>query len=93
MILFFIVFLIGFLWVWRSAMSSGDQSLLPGGRFRDLRGLTTADRQFLIDGKKMKIFSGAMHYFRVVPEYWADRMLKMKAAGLNTIETYVKAIL
>jgi beta-galactosidase len=30
-----------------------------------------------------------MHYFRVVPEYWRDRMLKLKAMGLNTLETYV----
>ena len=25
--------------------------------------------QFLYDGKPVRIFSGAIHYFRVVPEY------------------------
>ena len=30
-----------------------------------------------------------MHYFRIPPEYWRDRLLKLKAAGLNTVETYV----
>ncbi|CAF4358461.1 unnamed protein product [Rotaria sp. Silwood2] len=36
-----------------------------------------------------RIFSGSLHYFRVLPQSWPDRIKKMKAAGLNTIETYV----
>lgn len=47
------------------------------------------DGKFTLDGKPFRILSGAMHYFRVLPEYWEDRMLKMKAMGLNTLETYV----
>lgn len=42
-----------------------------------------------LDGKKTKIVSGAIHYFRVVPEYWQDRLLKLKEAGCNCVETYV----
>ncbi|MFY9176056.1 MAG: beta-galactosidase family protein [Caldicoprobacterales bacterium] len=45
--------------------------------------------QFLYDGKPVRILSGAIHYFRVVPEYWRDRLLKLKACGFNTVETYV----
>jgi len=45
--------------------------------------------QFMLDGKEMKIISGAIHYFRVVPEYWRDRLEKLKAMGCNTVETYV----
>ena len=30
-----------------------------------------------------------MHYFRIPQEYWEDRLLKLRAAGLNTVETYV----
>ncbi len=45
--------------------------------------------QVLLDGRPFRILSGAMHYFRVHPELWRDRMLKMKAMGLNTLETYV----
>lgn len=30
-----------------------------------------------------------MHYFRVVPQYWRDRLQKMRDFGLNTVETYV----
>ena len=47
------------------------------------------DGQFILDGKPFRILSGAMHYFRVLPEQWKDRMLKMKAMGLNTLETLV----
>jgi beta-galactosidase len=51
--------------------------------------LTTSADQFLLDGKPFRILSGAMHYFRVVPEYWRNRLEKMRAFGLNTVETYV----
>ena len=44
---------------------------------------------FYLDGKPVRILSGAMHYFRILPEYWEDRLLKLKGAGLNTVETYV----
>ena len=42
-----------------------------------------------MDSKPFDIYSGAMHYFRTVPEYWEDRLTKLKAAGFNTVETYV----
>ena len=42
---------------------------------------------FYLDGKKVKIISGGMHYFRTVPEYWRDRLEKLKALGCNTVET------
>ena len=50
--------------------------------------LTVENRQFYLDGKPYRILSGAMHYFRVCPEYWEDRMLKLKQCGFNTLETY-----
>jgi len=43
--------------------------------------------QFVKDGKPFRYVAGTMHYFRVPPEYWPDRMAKMRAAGLNTLET------
>lgn len=45
--------------------------------------------EFYLDKKPFKIYSGAMHYFRTLPEYWEDRLLKLKLAGFNTVETYV----
>ncbi|KAL9966667.1 hypothetical protein ACROYT_G024779 [Oculina patagonica] len=44
---------------------------------------------FLKDGKPFRYISGSFHYFRVPRVYWKDRMTKMRAAGLNTLQTYV----
>lgn len=46
------------------------------------------DEKIYINGKATKIISGAMHYFRIMPEYWHDRLLKLKEMGCNTVETY-----
>lgn len=51
--------------------------------------LTTGAGQFFYEGRPFRILSGAMHYWRVMPIYWEDRMIKMKEMGLNTLETYV----
>jgi beta-galactosidase len=42
-----------------------------------------------IFGNGQPILSGAIHYFRVHPEYWRDRLLKLRSCGFNTVETYV----
>ncbi len=47
------------------------------------------DGKFYHNGEKVNIYSGVIHYFRVLPEYWRDRLLKLKLAGFNTVETYV----
>ncbi|WP_431837472.1 glycoside hydrolase family 35 protein [Cellulomonas sp. Y8] len=47
------------------------------------------DTDFLLDGRPHQVVSGALHYFRVHPEQWADRIRKARLMGLNTIETYV----
>ena len=36
-----------------------------------------------------RLLSGAIHYFRVHPAQWSDRLAKARALGLNTVETYV----
>ena len=51
--------------------------------------LTWKNGQYLLNGQPYRIISGAVHYFRVVPEYWEDRLLKLKACGFNTVETYI----
>jgi beta-galactosidase len=47
------------------------------------------EEDFLLDGAPHRVLSGAIHYFRVHPELWADRIRKARLMGLNTIETYV----
>ena len=52
-------------------------------------GSIEVNKEFFINGNKVKIISGAVHYFRIVPEYWRDTLLDLKAMGCNTVETYV----
>lgn len=52
-------------------------------------GILTYDKKhFLMDGKPYRIISGAIHYFRIHPDYWHDRLSKLRACGFNTVETY-----
>ncbi|WP_297107127.1 glycoside hydrolase family 35 protein [Tessaracoccus sp.] len=51
--------------------------------------LTPTAGGLLRDGRPHRIISGAMHYFRIRPEQWRDRLTKLAAMGCNTVETYV----
>ncbi|MEA9986243.1 beta-galactosidase family protein [Subtercola sp. RTI3] len=44
---------------------------------------------FLLNGSPYRVMAGALHYFRVHPDQWADRIHKARLMGLNTIETYI----
>jgi beta-galactosidase len=44
---------------------------------------------FSLDGRPLRLLSGALHYFRVLPEQWPHRLRMLRAMGLNTVETYV----
>ncbi len=50
--------------------------------------ITWKNKKFYKDGEEFKVFCGAMHYFRTMPEQWYDRLLKLKCMGFNTVETY-----
>ncbi len=54
-----------------------------------MRTIEIAGQEIVINSNPVQIRSGAMHYFRVHPEYWRDRLLKLKQCGLNTVETYL----
>lgn len=47
------------------------------------------DETFRLDGEPFRIVSGALHYFRVHPDQWAERIAMGRLMGLNTIETYI----
>lgn len=47
------------------------------------------ETDFLLDGAPFQVISGAMHYFRIHPDQWEDRLRTARQMGLNTIETYV----
>ncbi|KAG7167991.1 Beta-galactosidase-like 2 [Homarus americanus] len=46
--------------------------------------------QFLKDGEPFRYVSGSIHYFRVLPTQWRDRLKKMRMAGFNALQTYVE---
>ena len=50
--------------------------------------LQTAADGFLLDGEPFRIISGALHYFRVHPALWQDRLRKARGMGLNTGDSY-----
>ncbi|MFF2388732.1 glycoside hydrolase family 35 protein [Agromyces sp. NPDC058104] len=51
--------------------------------------LSVVDGGFLRHGRPHRILSGSMHYFRVHPAQWRDRLERLVALGLNTVDTYV----
>jgi beta-galactosidase len=51
--------------------------------------LQTGADGFLLDGEPFRILSGALHYFRVHPAQWQDRLRKARDMGLNAIDTYI----
>lgn len=51
--------------------------------------LKVKDQQLILNNEPIQLISGAIHYFRIVPEYWEDRLAKLKACGFNCVETYV----
>ncbi|MYW06819.1 beta-galactosidase [Streptomyces sp. SID2563] len=50
---------------------------------------TVGDDGFRIDGKPVRLLSGALHYFRVHEGQWDHRLAMLRAMGLNCVETYV----
>ena len=43
---------------------------------------------FTINGQPTYVASGSIHYARVPRALWRDRLLRLKRAGFNTVETY-----
>ncbi|MCB2177773.1 MAG: beta-galactosidase [Actinomycetales bacterium] len=50
---------------------------------------TIGERDFLADGRPVQLIAGALHYPRIHPGHWRDRIVKARQMGLNAIETYV----
>ncbi|KAK9821791.1 hypothetical protein WJX81_004092 [Elliptochloris bilobata] len=44
---------------------------------------------FLKDGQPFRFIAGTIHYFRIHPAYWEDRLMRLKALGLTAVQVYV----
>ena len=51
--------------------------------------LSWHDGEILRDGVAHRILAGSIHYFRVHPDLWEDRLRRLAAMGANTVDTYV----
>ncbi|MEV4331735.1 glycoside hydrolase family 35 protein [Streptomyces sp. NPDC049597] len=51
--------------------------------------LTHPDGELLRAGRPHRVLAGTLHYFRVHPGQWRDRLERLAAMGLNTVDTYV----
>lgn len=47
------------------------------------------NQRFLKDGTPWRYISGEIHYFRIHPNQWEDRLKRARAAGLNAIQVYI----
>uniref|UniRef100_G3Q9V5 Beta-1,3-glucuronyltransferase 1 (glucuronosyltransferase P) b n=1 Tax=Gasterosteus aculeatus aculeatus TaxID=481459 RepID=G3Q9V5_GASAC len=76
--------------VYQGVCSISTASTPSGGRRMSRKvGLRANSSQFTLDGEPFRILGGSVHYFRVPRAYWRDRLMKMKACGINTLTTYV----
>ncbi|GAA0140504.1 galactosidase [Lithospermum erythrorhizon] len=51
--------------------------------------VTYDGRSLMVNGERVLLFSGSIHYPRSPPEMWPDILEKAKNGGLNVIQTYV----
>jgi len=74
-----------------SASSASPTSVVT--RYSDLGGkpydVTYNNRSMIVGGKPVLLLSGSVHYPRSTPAMWPSIFAKMKAAGMNAIESYV----
>jgi hypothetical protein len=69
--------------------SAADDQPLPPKVFAQPDRIHYDGHCLTIDGQDTLIYSGAFHYFRCPKPLWRSRFEKIKAAGFNTVETYV----
>lgn len=51
--------------------------------------VTYDERAIVIDGQRTMLLSGSIHYPRASPSMWPQLLASARAAGLNTVQTYV----
>ncbi|MER5254813.1 beta-galactosidase family protein [Streptomyces sp. NPDC002855] len=54
-----------------------------------MNGFRVGEDDFELDGRPVRLLSGALHYFRVHEAQWGHRLSMLRAMGLNCVETYV----
>lgn len=47
------------------------------------------DNGLLLNGEKVLLFSGEIHFWRIDPEHWEKCLYQLKKAGIEIVSTYV----
>ncbi|KAI7843402.1 hypothetical protein COHA_003000 [Chlorella ohadii] len=69
--------------VWAAGVAAGASGAVGGSGSFGIK-----DDQLILDGKPIQVISGSMHYFRIHPSLWEDRLARAAAMGINTVEVY-----
>ena len=51
--------------------------------------LTVRNNELYLNNEKFHLRSGAVHYFRIHPSQWVERLVQLRNCGFNTVETYI----
>ena len=54
-----------------------------------VRSFTIENDSLVRDGEPINLMSGSFHYSRTPPALWRDRLQRLRAMGLNAVQTYV----
>jgi len=77
------------LWPSADAILRADASPTPPADFPQPHFIRYDSHCFTVNDRDTFLFGACFHYPRCPRELWHDRLLKLKAAGFNVIETYV----
>ena len=55
--------------------------------------VTYKNGQIFIDGKPQLLLCGEIHYYRLTPDQWEDRLDRLQECGMNAVATYVPWVL
>ena len=55
--------------------------------------IEVVNKRILVDGRPHIMMAGEIHYYRVAREAWTDRIEHLKAAGCNTVASYIPWLL
>lgn len=55
----------------------------------ELNGITITKHEFKVSNKSIFLLAGEIHYFRIDPKDWDDRLAIVKELGCNAISTYI----
>ncbi|CAN6355088.1 unnamed protein product [Urochloa humidicola] len=72
-----------------STLPAAEGRWLEEGGGSVKREVSLDSRALLLDGTRVVLFAGEMHYTRSTPEMWPKLIAKAKEGGLDVIQTYV----